>query len=43
MINKFDTLDQSYKNVLKKSKLNDNIIIYGSFFAVSEIMKGVNI
>ena len=43
VINKFDTLDQSYKNVLKKSKLNDNIIIYGSFFAVSEIMKGVNI
>ena len=43
IINKFDTLDQAYKNACKKSNHNDNIIIYGSFFAVSEIMKGVKI
>jgi len=43
VVNKFDTLDQAYKNARKKSNVNDNIIIYGSFFAVSEIMRGVKI
>ena len=43
VINKFDTLNQAYKNACKKCSLNDNIIIYGSFFTVSEIMDGVTI
>ena len=40
VINKFDTLSQAYKNAYKKCNLNDNIIIYGSFFTVSESMHG---
>ena len=41
VINKFYTLNQAYKNAYKKCDLNDNIIIYGSFFTVSESMHGV--
>ena len=41
VVNKFDNLLQAYNNVCKKSGLNDNIIIYGSFFTVSETMNGV--
>ncbi|MDC0127470.1 bifunctional folylpolyglutamate synthase/dihydrofolate synthase [Methylophilaceae bacterium] len=43
VISKFNTLDKAYENARNKSNLNDNIIIYGSFFAVSEIMKGIKI
>ena len=42
-INKFDTINMAYKNAYKKCDLNDNIIIYGSFFTVSESMDGVKI
>ena len=41
VINKFYTINQAYKNAYKKCNLNDNIIIYGSFFTVSESMHGV--
>ena len=41
VINKFYTINQAYKNAYKKCDLNDNIIIYGSFFTVSESMHGV--
>ena len=41
VVNKFDNLLQAYNNVCKKSGLNDNIIIYGSFFTVSETMNEV--
>ena len=41
VINKFYTLNEAYKNAYKKCDLNDNIIIYGSFFTVSESMHGV--
>jgi dihydrofolate synthase/folylpolyglutamate synthase len=41
IINKVDNLKQAYKNAYKKCSLNDNIIIYGSFFTVSETMNGV--
>ena len=40
-VNKSDTLNQAFKNAQKKCSLNDNIIIYGSFFTVSETMNGV--
>ena len=40
-VNKSDTLNQAFKNARKKCSLNDNIIIYGSFFTVSETMNGV--
>ena len=43
IINKFDSVSQAYKNAYKKCNLNDNIIIYGSFFTVSESMHGVKI
>jgi len=43
VINKFNTLNNAYKNAYKKCNLNDNIIIYGSFFTVSESMHGVKI
>ena len=43
VINKFNNLNQAYKNAYKKCNLNDNIIIYGSFFTVSESMDGVKI
>jgi dihydrofolate synthase/folylpolyglutamate synthase len=43
VINKFDNLKQAYNNACKKCSLNDNIIIYGSFFTVSESMHGVKI
>ena len=43
VINKFDNLTLAYNNVSKKCGLNDNIIIYGSFFTVSEILNGVTI
>ena len=43
VINKFYTLNQAYKNAYKKCDLNDNIIIYGSFFTVSESMHGIKI
>ena len=42
-INKFDTINMAYKNAYKKCDLNDNIIIYGSFFTVSESLDGVRI
>ena len=42
-INKFDNINLAYKNAYKKCDLNDNIIIYGSFFTVSESMDGVKI
>jgi len=41
VVNKFDNLLQAYNNVSKKCGLNDNIIIYGSFFTVSETMNEV--
>jgi dihydrofolate synthase / folylpolyglutamate synthase len=41
IINKADNLKQAYKNAYKKCSLNDNIIIYGSFFTVSETMNEV--
>ena len=41
IINKFDNLGLAYDGASKKSNLNDNIVIYGSFFTVSEIMCGV--
>jgi len=41
IINKVDNLKQAYKNAYKKCSLNDNIIIYGSFFTVSETMNEV--
>ena len=43
VINKFNNLNQAYKNAYKKCNLNDNIIIYGSFFTVSESMHGIKI
>jgi|TARA_B110000037_G_scaffold213644_1_gene268403 dihydrofolate synthase/folylpolyglutamate synthase len=43
VINQFDNLTQAYNNVCKKCSLNDNIIIYGSFFTVSETLNGVTI
>ena len=43
VINKFNTLNNAYKNAYKKCNLNDNIIIYGSFFTVSESMHEVKI
>ena len=43
IINKFDSLIEAYNSVSKKSDLNDNIIIYGSFFTVGEILNGVTI
>jgi len=43
VINKFNNLNQAYKNAHKKCNLNDNIIIYGSFFTVSESMHGIKI
>ena len=42
-INKFDNINLAYKNAYKKCDLNDNIIIYGSFFTVSESLDGVRI
>ena len=43
VVNKFNTVNQAYKNAYKKCNLNDNIIIYGSFFTVSESMHGMKI
>ena len=43
VVNKFNTVNQAYKNAYKKCNLNDNIIIYGSFFTVSESMHGIKI
>jgi len=41
VVYKVDTINQAYKNACKKSSDNDNIIVYGSFFTVSEAMEGV--
>ena len=41
VINKFNNITQAYNNVCKKCSLNDNIIIYGSFYVVSETLNGV--
>lgn len=41
IINIFGTLYEAYNNACKISDPNDNIIIFGSFFTVSEIMNGV--
>ena len=41
VINKFNNLNQAYKNAYKKCNLNDNIIIYGSFHTVTETTNGV--
>ena len=41
VINKFENLTKAYKDACKKCSLNDNIIIYGSFFTVSETLNGV--
>ena len=43
IINKYNSVSQAYKNAYKKCNLNDNIIVYGSFFTVSESMHGVKI
>ena len=43
VVNKCHTLKQAYENARKKCNLNDNIIIYGSFFTVSETMNGVSV
>jgi len=43
VINKCNTLNKAFKSAYKKCNLNDNIIIYGSFFTVSESMHEVKI
>ena len=40
-INKFSSLTRAFENAQKKCNVNDNIIIFGSFLTVSEIMDGV--
>ena len=43
IVYKFNNILEAYKNTLKKSSLNDNIVVFGSFLTVSEIMEKVHI